>query len=61
MPSLYLRVTAFSHAGELDALMIKHGAVLFRGFALDTPHHFADAVAASGVACLPYIGGAAGV
>jgi hypothetical protein len=41
-------------------MMVKHGAVLFRGFDLSTPQAFADAVEASGAQNLPYVGGAAG-
>ncbi|KAJ3309686.1 hypothetical protein HDU76_003544 [Blyttiomyces sp. JEL0837] len=44
---------------ELRARLIKHGAILFRGFPLPGPEAFSDFTQALGVTPLPYVGGAA--
>jgi len=48
-----------SHADELRAQMIDHGAILFRGFGLDSPDDFEAMLDAAQFENMPYIGGAA--
>ncbi|XP_061359149.1 clavaminate synthase-like protein At3g21360 [Gastrolobium bilobum] len=48
-----------AHKPFLESLLLKSGAVLFRGFPLNTPSHFNDFVEAFGYEELPYVGGAA--
>ncbi|XP_050232361.1 clavaminate synthase-like protein At3g21360 [Mercurialis annua] len=43
----------------LDSLLHKHGAILFRGFGVNTASDFNDVVEAFGFEELPYVGGAA--
>jgi alpha-ketoglutarate-dependent taurine dioxygenase len=43
----------------LDDLLLKHGAILFKGFHIDSPHHFNDIVETFGFENFPYVGGAA--
>ncbi|XVF86708.1 hypothetical protein PTKIN_Ptkin18bG0063600 [Pterospermum kingtungense] len=43
----------------LDSLLLKSGAVVFRGFAVETAKEFNDVVEAFGFEELPYVGGAA--
>ena len=43
----------------LDSLLLKAGAVLFRGFPVETAKDFNDVVEAFGFEELPYVGGAA--
>ncbi len=43
------------HATALQSLIKSAGGVLLRGFAVDTPQHFREAVAGLGQALLPYL------
>ncbi|CAN0890812.1 Clavaminate synthase-like protein At3g21360 [Linum grandiflorum] len=43
----------------LESLLLKSGAILFRGFPLTSPSHFNDFVESFGYQELPYVGGAA--
>ena len=44
---------------ELQALLIKHGAVLFRGFPLSCAEHFENMLEQTDFVNMPYVGGAA--
>ncbi|KAA3478592.1 clavaminate synthase-like protein [Gossypium australe] len=48
-----------SHKPFLDSLLLKSGALLFRGFPVKTAKDFNDVVEAFGFEELPYVGGAA--
>lgn len=48
-----------THKPCLQSLLQKHGAVLFRGFPVNTASDFNDVVEAFGFEELPYVGGAA--
>ena len=44
---------------EINSKLLEHGAVLFRGFPINSPKDFNDFALAFGWEDLPYIGGAA--
>jgi alpha-ketoglutarate-dependent taurine dioxygenase len=49
-----------NHQNELDQLILKHHGILFRGFPeLSTHQDFHDFVISTGLASMPYLGGAA--
>ena len=48
-----------SHADQLRAQMVRHGAILFRGFGFETPEDFEAMLDAAEFENMPYIGGAA--
>lgn len=48
-----------AHLDEVFQRVQDHGAILFRGFAVNTPDDFSDVVDALQVENMPYIGGAA--
>jgi len=48
-----------SNKDQLQALLIKHGAVLFRDFAAPTPQTFEDVLDNTDFKNMPYVGGAA--
>ena len=45
--------------GRLRRLLLQHGAILFRGFPVDTPEDFDAFVRSFGYETFPYVGGAA--
>lgn len=47
------------HQGQLQQLLIKHGAVLFRGFPVNSPQQFETMLDQGKFANMPYVGGAA--
>ena len=57
--SLPLTDSIKTHKQFLESLLLKSGAVLFRGFPLKTPYDFNDVVEAFGYEEFPYLGGAA--
>ncbi len=48
-----------SNREELQALLIKHGAVLFRGFPVGSAEHFENMLDQTDFVNMPYVGGAA--
>ncbi len=47
------------HADQLREQMVRHGAILFRGFGFDSPDDFEAMLDAAAFENMPYIGGAA--
>ena len=50
---------AATHKSSLALELRKQGAILFRGFPINSPEDFQDFVDALGIENLPYVGGAA--
>ncbi|MED6107241.1 hypothetical protein PIB30_012076 [Stylosanthes scabra] len=57
--SLQLTHSIKAHKPYLESLLLKSGALLFRGFPVNTAAEFNDVVEAFGYDELPYVGGAA--
>lgn len=52
-----LRPWVERNKGQIQEALLKHGAVLFRGFPVPSPEHFAEFALGLGRECFPYLGG----